>query len=289
MLSNNQNDLYFERMNYALDDKMSLIAYVRPGRILDVGAGSGDISKALAILGNEVHALDASYEALELISQVDGVIPVEGTAPSALSKFSENFFDTIICSSVLHEVYSYGESENDSYNLLNIFKTIQEFNRILRTGGRLLIRDGVMPDNWNKEVFVTFSQPEDASDFLSEYSGIAKFYKPGKEKRSVYLDKLAPEAYATNLSSAMEFLFTYNWGFESVDREAKEYYGIYTESEYTRLITDMGFKVLSSNQYIQSGYVEHLSPKATIYDYNGIRVPLPSSNMVIVADKRLSV
>lgn len=277
------SDVYFNNMFLSLGDKKKLIQYINPGIVLDVGAGGGDLSEAIRIHGSDIIALDGSDYALE---KIHGKYPYVETVKAFAHTISTNTFrskfDTIVCSSVLHEVFSYGATNYPSQQILD--QTLHSFYSLLKPGGRLIIRDGVMPSNWNKKVFLEFLDDR-GEDFLEIYKNLSPFYSSEPSYRKVFLKREKTNLYETNMSSLMEFLYTYTWGFESSLREVKELYGIYTEEEYVCSLQDKGFKIIESHQYLQPGYPEHLKSKVKFWDENKNHIPYPSSNMIIVAEK----
>jgi ubiquinone/menaquinone biosynthesis C-methylase UbiE len=93
-----------------------------PGRVLDAGAGSGRVSRALAQLGWTVTALDVSSEMLRRVGRdVPGSTTVQGALGRPLP-FADASFDAIVSVRVLKYV-----------DALEV--AIGEFARVLRPGG----------------------------------------------------------------------------------------------------------------------------------------------------------
>lgn len=284
MLTETQDEVYFARMRSALGDKSRIVDFVKPGTVLDVGAGGGELSEVIRQAGNEVFDLDGSSEAIKHIQEdFPKIHALLGLTENARELFSDETFDTIVCSSVLHEVYSYGNTNGNKMSLETVIETLNDFFKLLKPGGVLIIRDGVMPTQWDKDVIVRL-KTQDAIDFLEMYREKAPFYSETRQIRKVSLSELSPGVYKGNLASAMEFLYTLTWGWNSAPRETQELYGIFTEEGYCRTLEMLGFEVEHSEQYLQSGYPEHLNPVADILDHTfGETLPLPSSNMIIAA------
>lgn len=272
-------------MASSLGDKERLLEFVSPGKILDVGAGGGELAEELRLRGNEVYALDGSSEAIRRIEEnFPKVRAVAGYTHELSSLFKPASFDTIICSSILHEVYSYGDPTNGKYSIRSVMDTLDSFFKLLKPGGVLLIRDGIMPTLWDEEVRMELKN-SDSVKFLEMYQGAAPFYSPTADFRRVSFEEI-PETsniYRGTLSSAMEFLFTLTWGWKSAERETQELYGIFTETGYRLALSVNGFDVEHSIQYLQPGYPQHLSGVADIFDSFGNRKNLPSSNAIFVA------
>lgn len=292
MLTETQDDRYFERMASSLGDKTRVLPHVLPGRVLDVGAGGGELAEYLRIHGHEVWALDGSAAA---ISRMASTYPelnlIRGLAHEVNVIEPELKFSTIVCSSIFHEVYSYGTPETGPYSIRALQLTLTHLFQALEPGGRLIIRDGIMPTEWNKPVKIKLKDPADGDAFVEKYKANAPFAHWGPGKRSVQLEREAPGLYRCNLASAMEFLYTYTWGWQSSDREMKELYGLFPEEEYRQFVADVGFEVEESFQYLQEGYPQFLEPKAAIAPVkNGGAnfmgpTEWPSSNFILVAHR----
>lgn len=284
MIANSQGALYFSRMSRSLGDKQRLLPFVKTGRILDVGAGGGELSASLAALpGNSVVALDGSPVAAERLRSLPGIEVAECFAQDALTVFGENSFDTIICSSILHEVYSYGVGDGVC-DLPGLHRVLADFRKLLKPAGRLLIRDGVLPENWEMPVRMEFSDnfPQVCED-LRAYEQLAPFW--GHGLRKVFLKVSGKDVLSGNLESAMEFLYTWTWGRNSLSREAHELYGIFTPKDYASLLSELGFQVSHSEAYIQPGYVEHLKT-VRILSETGVALAFPLSNQIVVAERK---
>lgn len=283
MLTKSQDDVYFARMAASLGDKESILQFVEPGKILDVGAGGGELSEVLRLAGNEVWALDGSSAAIARISaNFPEIHTVEAFSYEVLDIFPENSFDTIVCSSILHEVYSYGDPSNGSYSVSAVLDALLAFYKLLKPGGILIIRDGVMPTDWNEQVTVHL-KTSDSVKYFEMYKSQAPFYSDTPGLRTVSFEKVSRNLFKGNLASAMEFLYTLTWGWNSAPRETQELYGIFTENDYCAVLETTGFVVEHSEQYLQPGYPQHLNGVADILNNFGNKHAMPSSNMIITA------
>lgn len=273
---------YFQRMEASLGDKQHILNWLVPGSVLDVGAGSGKLSHIMANHGYETYALDASPSSQTRIQQYDNIHGVLGHVDELDSLFPENSFDNVVCSSIMHEVYSYGEASHVPGDLIDVNNALIGFRRLLRPGGRLVIRDGIKPTNWSDSVMVQFLQ-SDGDDFVRYYADNSPFWSDSFSSWTVNLQQTSPNNWIGNLGSAMEIVYTYTWGPESAIREVQEMYGILTELDYLALLSQHGFTILHHEQYVQSGYVEHLKSKVRIMSSDGTIV-WPSSNALLVVE-----
>lgn len=291
MIENSQDNRYFDRMAHSLGDKSRVLEYLRNGNTLDVGAGGGELSEAIRTQGMPVWALDGSLNALRRIKETYPKVPVvKAFAEDVGELFDHNAFFNIVCCSILHEVFSYGDKNN------SLKAALQGFHKTLVPHGRLIIRDGVMPDNWNEIARIKF-KTDDGQKFLEYYKNNSPFYVNDSETKNnnasqsfnlfqkVHFDDVDENVIEGNMASIMEFLYTYTWDWGSAERETQELYGVLTESMYKELLNECGFNVVESYQYLQEGYVNYLSDLVEIFDDEGSPVSFPSSNMLIVAEK----
>lgn len=283
MISESQDTRYFDRMSASIGDKVRILEFLVPGKVLDVGAGGGELSYALSTNKDyQVIAIDGSPAAIERMNHNYPNIEAHCSMVSNLLEiFEEETFDNIVCSSILHEVYSY-EPGSQVDKMRAIEEAFEIFMKLLKPGGKLVIRDGVKPTNWRKTVMwrldgdytEDFVKAFEHSPFLTQ----SKDMSENSVENSIQINR-APDTnvFFSDLGSAMEFLYTYTWGMGSSDREIQEFYGIMTEDEYVGKLTNAGFMVEYHEQYLQDGYKKFLEA--------WLSTELPSSNMIISAKK----
>ena len=121
-----------------LDLVRILSNYIKPKKsnILDYGFGSGQNIIHMSRLNFEkIYGIEASTEAIKLIKKKIRKIKKNNIIISKLSftdkslPFENNFFDNIICTSVFSLLG----------NKMNIIYLVNEFYRILKPGGKLII------------------------------------------------------------------------------------------------------------------------------------------------------
>ncbi len=102
-------------------------------RILDVGTGSGFLAIALAELGHEVSGVDISPVMLRIAAEhaAERGLQIDFQVSDALdlSKFSPNTFDVVITRYL-------------TWALPDLMRAYEEWWRVLRFGGRLIVIDG---------------------------------------------------------------------------------------------------------------------------------------------------
>lgn len=289
MLTATQDDVYFERMASSIGDKARLLPLTEGTRVVDVGAGGGEFAELERLRGADVTALDGSLVAVNRIREHFPNLDVIHADALCLHRHFNASVDTVVCSAVLHEVFSYGTNVHEMFTTDAVGQVLTSIRRALTPGGVLLIRDGVMPREWDKPVRIELARAtaSDTLAFFLWYAQQAPFFNTSGDPRTVHL-RIGDDGRSLegNLASAMEFLYTYTWGWEPSERESKELYGVFTVDDYIDVLDDHGFTVTYSTQYTQPGYVEYLSTRARIVDETGAEVPWPSTNMILKAFKR---
>ncbi|MEK5205260.1 methyltransferase domain-containing protein [Bacillus sp. FSL R10-2789] len=269
-----QTTKYFEQMDKSVGDKTRMWPHISGTKVLDAGCGSGGLMKALIGNGFDAFGIDLSLMAYEQIKK-DGLKDkfILGDLGDIDTYFQPGDFDTVIFSSVLHEVYSY--SGFDEFVLRDV---IASAYNVIPRGGRIIIRDGVKPIGYEKRI-IRFKDINDVL-FLKEY---CKRFKG----RKVEYKKIDSLTYEMQESDAMEFLYTFTWGWESFDREVQEQYGVFDIVEYCAQIIDdhPTAKIKHAESYLQHGYEENLKNKIEFF-YEDMEVcKLPDSNMILVIEK----
>ena len=108
-----------------------------PGRILDIGCGSGKFLYSMRERGWRVYGVEVNTNAADLGKEAAGINIFAGNLISA--KFPDNFFDYI-------------RSNHSFEHIVNPHETLSEIYRILKPGGSLLI--GVPNvDGLNSKIF----------------------------------------------------------------------------------------------------------------------------------------
>lgn len=110
--------------SYALRRRIEFFVNHAQGDCLEVGAGTGEISRALIANGHDVVATDISSQ---MVSQIRNKIGIEAVVCDAESlPFSDESFDTVIGAEMI-------------YYLDHPERFLAEARRVLRPGGRLLL------------------------------------------------------------------------------------------------------------------------------------------------------
>jgi SAM-dependent methyltransferase len=274
---------YLASMNAARTDKERMLDFVRPGRIVEIGPGGGIVLDLLEARfpSAEIIGVDLSREvvtALEARARANGRRwrVVLGAAES----LTERDVDTVVFCSILHEVYSYAEPH---FQLASVERVIRAAFSTLRSGGRIVIRDGVMPPPATRRIkFVAADARVTFDLYVTQFEG-----------RPIRYRELGHGRVELSAADAMEFLYTYTWGPASFPYEVRELYGILTYDEYVRALLDWcgeGATVVdvppALRSYLQSGYRDNLAGKIELTDEHDVPVELPDSNCLIVIERR---
>ena len=249
---------------------------------LDVGCGSGVMLNALLNYGVEkVIGIDINNEAVERLKSLNNPkIEVYNVPFEDIDKLNLNV-DTILFSSVLHEFSSYSETDRYSYNPIR--DAIKKSYEILPVDGKIIIRDCIMADYYdrNKKVIISFNNKEDSKwlyRFKDEFKGFNNL------DVNMDIEKESDE-YKISLAFLKEFLYTYTWGEGSWNREINERTGIMDITSWEKMVEDNGF-VIESVLYSKEEYEKYLSPKVNIRYEDGSPFIYPYMNITIVGVKK---
>ena len=276
---------YLQTMNSSIIHKAKLLEYMKGENILDVGPGGGALIDL--ILDNyplkNVYGIDISKNVIDELNKKKkkdkkDYTLIEGNALYLENYFDKNSMDTIIFSSIIHELFSYIKFDNKKFNYDTIKTALISAYNILKIGGRIIIRDGIMSDS-NPNRIIEFKNVEDIS--------ILKKYQEDFKGRKIEFKKIDNNKVIMKENDAMEFLYTYTWGKESYALEVQEQFGYFSLNGYKDFIYKnlKNSKILVATEFLQDGYSEHLLNKISIYDENYNTVSLPNSTAIIVIEK----
>jgi SAM-dependent methyltransferase len=288
----NNEAAYLASMNSAKTDKERMLDYVRPGRIVEIGPGGGVVLDLLEakFLAAEIIGVDLSAEAVAALQAHARAgnhkwRVVLGAAEALPELVGANSVDTVVFCSILHEVYSYTERDGAKFQLDSVRDVIRAAWSTLVPGGRIVIRDGVMPPPGTRRI--RFLAPDARSTF--------DLYVAQFEGRAIKYTELAADRVELSAPDAMEFLYTYTWGPASFPYEVRELYGILPYDDYVAALVDwVGGRDAATvidipahlRSYLQPGYRDNLAGKIELTDDHDRRVELPDSNCLIVIERR---
>ncbi|TPW73007.1 methyltransferase domain-containing protein [Schumannella sp. 10F1B-5-1] len=251
---------YFVRMASALGDKARILPHVRPGHVVDAGAGGGELAGMLAQLPDvTVTALDLAEESLARLRASAGVAGFEGSSkgsPTGGARFAVRRRElgadtdpltskpasTIVFSAVLHEVFSYAR---DPWAALE--RALVQARATLAPGGVVIVRDGVMPE-----------RPGEPAELLGRDHELLERYLALSPFAETRLEPVRPGVWAGTRHAVSEALCTLTWGADSLPREALERFQLATLDGYAELLERAGLHVVHREATTQPGYREHL-------------------------------
>ena len=276
---------YLQTMNSTIVHKSKLLKFIVGKNILDVGPGGGALMDLISETypNKNVYGIDISQNVIEelekkKIKEKKNYTLVKGNALSLEDYFKKNSIDTIIYSSIIHELFSYIEFNGKKFNYDTIKVALKSAFDILPIKGRIIIRDGIKTEK-NEKRIIEFKDKSDLN--------ILKRYKKDFKGRDINYDIIDDDKVIMDVNDAMEFLYTYTWGENSYPMEVQEQFGYFTPKEYENFVKDnlKGAKIIYSEHFLQEGYSEHLLPKINFYDENYHTVDLPDSTYILVIEK----
>ena len=278
---------YLNDMNSAIKHKAKILEYIVGNNILDVGPGGGALLNLIEDRDPllNVYGIDISANVIETLNQKKlkekrSWNLIKGDALNLGHYFEKGKLDTIIYSSILHELYSYIVFEGEKFNRNTVIKALKEAYNILSPNGRIIIRDGIKTEPEDQYRIIEFKNKEDL-DILDRY---CKDFKG----RKISYEKVSSNKVKLLVNDAMEFLYTYTWGEDSYPLEVQEQFGYLTPTEYKQLIKDNlpNSKIIECESFLQDGYERNLLNKISIYDDKMNQVKLPNSTCIIVIEKK---
>lgn len=283
----NEDD-YLRQMNGTADYKAVILEHVNGRKVLDIGPGGGVLLDLLEERMPDVIpvGIDISsnvIEALQQKKQREGRRweVLQGDALNLKEYVTVGSVDTVIFSSILHELYSYVPLNGKKFNHDTIAAALRSSFDVLSPGGVMIIRDGIMTEPETGLRRLTFLET-DGMMWLKRY---AKDF----QGRKIRYETLNDQEVIMPVNDAMEFLYTYTWGPEAYVHEVQEQFGYFTPSAYTAFIEEtLGERARLEvfRHYLQEGYTEALQTRVRIGDEKGRPVPLPDSTCFIVIRKK---
>ena len=289
----NNEDKYLETMNSSEEStKNTIIDYVVGKTVVDVGSGGGVLLDLLekTYPDKRIIGTDISENVIDVLNKKRASENHNWTverhnfaeAPFLLDG-KKGKLDTVIFSSIIHEIYSYTETPEGRFNIEVVKQALKYAYDSLRPNGRIVIRDGVKtPIVPGKDTLqVTFkdrSGLEFFKNYVKDFQGL-----PDIEDKRITIDEKALRVSAcTNF--IREFLYTYTWGQESYSHEVQEQFGYFTIDEYKDFFRSLGARIIRADSFLEPGYPEHLRPLVSLEPD-----VFPDSNCIVVVEKPLLI
>ncbi|MDD9266128.1 class I SAM-dependent methyltransferase [Paenibacillus sp. GCM10023248] len=278
---------YLATMNRTADYKKLMLDYVVGQRVVDIGPGGGVMLDLIEqyLPDKQGIGIDISANVIEALlrkKQLEGRKwdVMKGDALDLKRYVEPGTIDTVIFSSILHELYSYIPYEGRKFNHATLAAALRSAFEVLSPGGRIVIRDGIMTEPAEQMRRIRFLDPG-AMAVLERY---AKDF----EGRAIRYEVVGPDEVAMPVNDAMEFLYTYTWGEEAYVHEVQEQFGYFTPSGFIAFIQHtLGAeaRIVECRHFLQEGYTEALRDKVKLMDDHGNEVALPDSTCLIVIEK----
>ncbi|KAA8786990.1 class I SAM-dependent methyltransferase [Paenibacillus amylolyticus] len=284
-------ETYLSDMNSSGDYKKVLLEHMVGKRVLDIGPGGGVLLDLIEQEKPEVEAIGIDIsanviEALERKKQRESHRwhVMKGDALQLDQYVEPGTVDTVIFSSILHELYSYIERDGRRFNTDTVAAALHSAFQVLSPGGRILIRDGIMSEPESQTRRIRFLETDGVS-WLERYAADFK-------GREITFERITDDEVMMPINDAMEFLYTYTWGEEAYVHEVQEQFGVFTPQAYEKCIRDtLGEQadIIMLRHFLQEGYTEALADRIVFMDEKGEPVSLPDSTCLIVIEKKSRV
>ena len=253
--------------------------------ILDVGCGSGVLMQAIENTNPKatITGIDLNEESINKLKKLGNNWKLYHTDLMNLSK-NKHAFDTVIFSSVLHEVSSYCDDLEKRFTSVPIEECFQKANELLCLDGIIILRDGLLIDKKmrNQKVYITFKNHEDVIwlyRFQKDFQGFDKLIDVDRDIKVVNKN-----TFIVGLTFLKEFLYTFTWGKSSYPREVKERFGILDKETWLCLLEESGFYIDTVVESREE-YEKYLSPKVEITNINGNTFTYPMMSILVKAKK----
>jgi len=288
---------YISSMEKSAIDKTRVFPFVREGIIADMGAGAGPITELLSkqFPQSKILAVDNADDMVtRLRARFKNATNVEVIAGDVQTLSYSQKINTILFISVLHEIFSFA-----NYSHQVVIDTLRNAYRLLSPGGRLIIRDGVQPE---QEVLYLQPRHEEAYKrfhrFVKDFRVRPLVFAEGTFRKDSFVQQ-KPKDFAefekSNFLIEMasqdvsEFLSKYFYPECNWKVELTEQFGIWTLREYQHILLELGFFVSYAETYVLPYLLEtHYRKDVDIFKLEGgqlVKAPYPPSTMILVAEK----
>ncbi|MCX7747462.1 MAG: class I SAM-dependent methyltransferase [Clostridia bacterium] len=282
-----EEETYLQTMNQSIDYKKVILDYIIGDSIIDIGPGGGALMNMIEerypekkVSGVDIaqNVLDNLKRKKQLESRKWDVL--YGDALNLGQYIAKGSVDTIIFCSILHELFSYIEFNGKKFNHETLASAFRSAFEVLPSGGRIIIRDGIMTEPVSQKRIIRFLS-EEGMEFLKRY---VKDFKG----REIEYTVVGQNEVIMPVNDAMEFLYTYTWGEKSYVHEVNEQFGYFTPSGFKELIASVlgkEAKIIEFKHFLQEGYTIALSQKIEFFDENRNPAKLPDSTCIVVVEK----
>ena len=282
----NNEDKYLKTMNDAeASTKYTILDYVTGKTVVDVGSGGGVLLDKLEerYPDKEIIGTDISTNVIEVLNkkkQTEGHkwnVVMHNFVDTPFGD-AENKVDSIIFSSIIHEIFSYTETPEGRFNIETVKLSLKNAYDSLNPGGRIIIRDGVKTAVSDDEILTVTFKDKSGLDFFKNYLADFEGLTDIEDKHIVIDEENLRVSGCINY--IREFLYTYTWGQESYSHEVQEQFGYFTIGDFTEYFTELGARIIRAEAFLEPGYPEHLRDKVSLEPD-----VYPDSNCIVVVEK----
>ncbi|MBK8202746.1 MAG: methyltransferase domain-containing protein [Bdellovibrionales bacterium] len=292
---------YIAKMEKNSLQKSAFAALAHPGRIVDLGTGSGIAARDLALLfpDSQVIGVDLDEKMVNYAKEhyaLPNLDFIVGNAEDSV--FPANSLNAVFMSSVGHHLTSYGEGT--PFDTSRVTKAIAKIHKQLIYGDIFVLRDFVISPG-PSEVFQYLPTDDGAeSGDIEHLSTAALFelfaadFRSSQHPNSGVPYQVAPidkdeqtkrRRYRTSHRDAVEFVLRKDYR-KSYFAEIHEEYTYFTQSEFENALLKAGFRVLLSSPIFNPWIIENrFKDKFTLQSLAGKNLPFPATNYVIVGEK----
>ncbi|MCR4649046.1 MAG: methyltransferase [Lachnospiraceae bacterium] len=284
----NNEESYLSTMNDVVSStKDSIIDFVTGQKVMDIGSGGGILLDRLEkkypdkdIIGTDISS--NVIETLNLKKKQEGHNWSVEVHNMVDCPYREKV-DSIIFSSILHEIFSYTEGENGRFDIESVKKALANAFDSLSNDGRIIIRDGIKTEGraLRKIKFKASEGMEFFKNYLRDFKGLKDL---SEEEKVTSIDE-DNFTVTGDINFIREFMYTYTWGNESYAHEVQEQFGYFTLNEYKEFFKSLGAEIIEAKELLEPGYPAHLSEKLDLFDENDEPCEFPASNCIIVVEK----
>lgn len=263
--TNYQDKLLAERLEKKDKElKLRIVKYIKPGRIVEFGCGSGAVLATLSEQFDDsiIVGIDVSESMLDLVNKrkLRNIVPIRANATHRI--FAENTFDTAIFVFTLHEIYSFEGKDRLLDALSNAYQ-------ILRKNGALIIADSIKPEP--RQVKIKFKNKATEEKFR-------RFIKEFSPRRIDCI--IRAKQIELDIADCLDFLTKYK--HSDWRTEMKETHFFVTLAELKQILGGIGFKIEKiAEQTEQKDYWEKKLRDAEV-DFELLKTP---KAYIIVAKK----
>lgn len=295
--SSQGQDFYISSMEKSAKEKTRVFPFVREGIIVDMGAGAGPVTELLTQKFPQSRIVAVDYDD-DMIARLQGRFQNNPRVKIVKADARDFSFpepvNTLLFVSVLHEIFSF-----TNYSHQTVINTLKNAYHFLAPSGRLIIRDGVQPEQENlylkpkhQEAYNRFFRF--VQDFkvrpmvfnLGTFQQDSFVQQPAKDFAEFVKGSFYIEMHSQDVSELLSKYFypEVNWV-----AELKEQFGIWTLREYQHVLIELGFHIVYSETYVLPYLLEnHYTQDFEVYKLeNGqlIRSSYPPSTMILVVEK----